>query len=622
MILTLRDVEHDIPIVVDVPEGDHIDSTHTGINTWLLENAVRWRQQGTDWVVDAMLEMHWKKGYPVIFDYDKSDLNGNYIEYNSDAQLRGTDEGVSPNNNYGALVEIEGTGCIMRIAMWTQENELHSSLDNLSNTGWFRPNSPSPEYPQATGPTARAGSPYSWGSMAPDYNHRYLPGAGTPKVSFNFETYSYQNTTYPIFVITGWYGAEETIGGEVVVTYRPRWQRLISATLALGSKYLTPKTNASTPNTTPKGGTGARDNTSQNVPIPAAADLADLNYYAAAGDSGMHLYQITQQNWNTLQKKFYNVKIIDKIGQRLKYMTFTSFSTLTNFVISATKIGLPLTELSTQGTPTYVRLGPITFDNVSDGTVQAKALNSRFGETDEYTFSIPYYSRTFLDFSPYTKIQVHIPYCGIVDVSPDACVGGEIKVKYIIDMVTASCTAIVQTKDQFKNKKITAILSGQCGVSVPMLSSDVNMSKLTDGIRAVATGAIGAITGNAPLMVTSTVDFTNTLKEPTATPKVLDSSSAGGVSAVMGDRSLYVTIFHPQDITAYTEGSTTGVQIDGLGDKVGYPAAFAAKIDEIGLSAGGTECYIEAIVNPNTIQTATDAEKEAIRTLIQRGVYI
>lgn len=616
MLLTLKDVEHDIPIVIDAPEGDFIDSTHTGLNTWYQQDAVRWRQEGTEWVLDAMLEMHWKKGYPVIFEYDQSDLNGNYIEYNSEAQLRGTDEGAAPGNNYAALVEIEGTGCIMRIAMWTEENDLHCSLDNLSNTGWFNPNSISPANPQPTGPTVGGAS--AWSTMNPIYNVAYLPGAGTPKISFNFETYSYQNTTYPIFVITGWYGSEETVGGEVVVTYKPRWQRLISATLALGSKYLTPKTNASTSNTTPKGGTGARDNTSQNVPMPTAAGLAALSYYSAAGDAGIHLYQISPDNWQSLQSKLYNSSIIEKLSQHVKYLTFQSQSTLGSLILSATKICLPLTEISTAGLNTYVRIGTITFDNVTDGTVAAKALNSRFGETAEYTFQIPFYSRTFLDYSPYTRIQVHVPYCGVVDVSADSCVGGEIKVKYIVDMVTSDCAAIIQTKDQFNNRRISAVLSGQCGIAIPMISNDVNMAKLIGSVGAIATGAV---TGKIAAVGAGVAGLASSSNELNSSTKVQDSSSVGGVSAVMGDRSLYVAIFHPQDITSYTNG-TSGVQIDGLGDKVGYPAAFAAKINDISLYAAGAECYIEAIVNPNAIQTATDAEKEAIRSIIQKGVYI
>ena len=66
-------------------------------------------------------------------------------------------------------------------------------------------------------------------------------------------------------------------------------------------------------------------------------------------------------------------------------------------------------------------------------------------------------------------------------------------------------------------------------------------------------------------------------------------------------------------------------QIDNYGNKVGYPAAYFGTLSAMqtdGYVAGQESVYCECIANTNNIHSATSAEKESIRSILEGGVYI
>ena len=439
-----------------------------------------------------------------------------------------------------------------------------------------------------------------------------------PRISFHFEKFRDPRWEVGRFidclVINHWFWDRnpDTSEGAPPYIYRIRNQQIIAAKYISDNPLTpqTPLTPSKTKNSTPDGGRGTRNNASAKVPMPSATDLDGFSRYSGGDEPGIHLYSISPQNWGKLESQLWSTDLVNKIAQSIR--TGTILKNPDQYVISAVRIGLPIGISSAPGIYS-VSVGNVNFERGAPyKQVLGTILTSRFAETETYDFQVPFYSRTFLDFDPMTKIQLHIPYCGIMSISPDACMGGWVEVKYIVDLISAECTAIVRTTDQFGNTKITGCMSGVCGVSIPFLTNTLNQEKIASSIGALVTGVatdnIGGIAKGALGLLETKNDLMNSTK-------VSDSSTVGGMSAIMADRSLYLAIFHPQDMTGLDSDGTK--QIDNFGNKVGYTAAYFSPI-----SAFNDGEYIEAAINPNTIQTATDAEKEAIKSLIQRGVYI
>lgn len=612
---------------ISAPVGDRID-TGTGILVGYIDRtAAHFVNEGTEedpqWVVGETMPYAWKRSFGAFFPYTEQDLNNNYIELNVEHELY--DSAQLGNDNGSNIVEIMGTGCTIRLALWTENvveqgqtvTKLHSSMSGVINSGWFIPG-----YGYPPGQSIRTeGNNYS--SMNSVWvQNLYVPDGKKPRISFNIETAKHGDYSYNILVVTGWYGYLDSSVTPAVVRYGAMWQRAISISFAFGTAEVTPgKTPSKTPNTTPAGGQGARDNFSAVVPMPGADGLSGFNYFATGNNSGLHMYRVTAANWAKLSLKLWETNWLRKLAQDLKGLWQGAVKTPAEYIISAVKIGLPITIPGAGTTETNIYVGPIQYFSAVDAdNPKGVEIATRYAETDIYEFDINPYSDTYLDFSPYTKIEVHVPYCGTAQISADACMRGKIQIKYIVDLVTGGCCAIIRTIDQFGNSKIFSVLSGQCGLSIPFNTNETTLDKVIGSI-----GSIGAgVASGNPMSVFSGGGTLLDTVAPFGGGKVNGLSTAGGAAAVLGDRALYVAVYHPQDITGFND-DTPGKQVDEFGNRMGYPAAWFGTIAQLQVQSaagGNAETYIRAVVDPDNIPNATAAEKEKIKNLLRGGLYV
>lgn len=73
------------------------------------------------------------------------------------------------------------------------------------------------------------------------------------------------------------------------------------------------------------------------------------------------------------------------------------------------------------------------------------------------------FGKSFLDFSPYTRAELIIPYCGTVTLSSADFIDHDINVKIIVDYITGICTAFVMRE----NVAVMSV-SGSMGIDVPI----------------------------------------------------------------------------------------------------------------------------------------------------------
>ena len=602
---------------ISAPIGERVD-TATGTTTRYIDlEGVRYRNDGTEedpvWVVDQTLAYAFKRSFSMFFEYTENDLSNNYIELADSDELKGTDD-----TNSGISLSIVGGGGALKLALWTETEYtpdpvtiLHTSFTGAGNSGWYNPIYGAQFIP--------IGTTSDFSSMSRVWTQTlYTPDGKKPKISFHIETAQHGQYSYPILVVTGWYGY---LDGEEI-KYGILWQRAISTSFAFGSQILIPgKTPSTTPNTTPSGGMGARDNRSAVVPMPGASGLSGLNYFTTSTTgAGIRLYKVSPGNWGKLTQVLWSQGWWKKIQQTVTSAIYGSFNVPSSYIISAVKIALPVTIEGEPATESDIWLGPVQYTSANANQNPAgKILGTRYAESDVYTFTIKPYSDTYLDFDGFTKIEVHIPFCGVVHVSPDACMRGRIEVKYIVDLVTGSCCAIVRTVDQFDNSKIFAVLSGQCGIAVPFVSNELTLDKVMGAVGSIATGAAS---GN-PLSILSAAGTLAETVTPYSNTKVSGTATIGGAAAVLGDRSLYVAVCHPQDLTGLD--NLPGRQTDYYGYEIGYPAAYFGTLQDLKTAAaavGQQEVYVEAEIDPDLIPDATAAEKEKIRAALKGGLYV
>ena len=72
-----------------------------------------------------------------------------------------------------------------------------------------------------------------------------------------------------------------------------------------------------------------------------------------------------------------------------------------------------------------------------------RLVSNQYVEVDCGSIDINEYYGSSLDYSPYEKIQLHLPYCGSHDLDIDEIMDSTISVKYHVDVLSGACVAFV-----------------------------------------------------------------------------------------------------------------------------------------------------------------------------------
>ncbi len=100
-------------------------------------------------------------------------------------------------------------------------------------------------------------------------------------------------------------------------------------------------------------------------------------------------------------------------------------------------------------------------------------------------------SDSVLDYAPYSKLGIYLPFIGFEELNIDECRGGTINLKYRIDILSGACLALISI-----NGRTLYQFTGNCLVQIPITSQDCSQliaNTVNVGIAAASAGAAGAI---------------------------------------------------------------------------------------------------------------------------------
>lgn len=226
--------------------------------------------------------------------------------------------------------------------------------------------------------------------------------------------------------------------------------------------------------------------------------------------------------------------------------------------------------------------------------VSMNVADEQYIEVDCGTETIEEYYGSYLDYAPYTKISITLPFIGEKELDTNILMGKSVNVKYHCDILTGACVAYIvvggKVKYQFNGNISTLVpftsanYSRMISSSFGLVSDIVNM---TGGVGGAVSGAAGAIT-----------DITN------MKPDIHKSGNLGSTTGLLSVRIPYLLIERPnlcipEDQNKY-EGYPTFVTVT-LGSMRGY-----TRISDIIASTF----------------TCTKEEQEAIIAKLKQGVII
>lgn len=122
---------------------------------------------------------------------------------------------------------------------------------------------------------------------------------------------------------------------------------------------------------------------------------------------------------------------------------------------------------------------------------------SQYVTVDCGSINLQEYWGAYLDYAPYTKVNLYLPYIGVVPLNTDDVMHRTISIKYKVDILTGACMAQVKCSGG-KHCTINSVMyhyTGNCAINVPVSSS--NFAQTISALIGVATTAVGLFTGGS-----------------------------------------------------------------------------------------------------------------------------
>lgn len=237
----------------------------------------------------------------------------------------------------------------------------------------------------------------------------------------------------------------------------------------------------------------------------------------------------------------------------------------------------------------------VTVGNISTGVSMTKA-GAQYVSVDCGTLNIEEYWGAYLDYDPYTKAEIYLPYIGTHPLAVDDIMGKPVHVVYHVDILSGACCAYVKC-----GGSVLYSFVGQCSCSIPITGND--WTNVVNGALSIAAsiGTMVATGGATAPMAAATIasSAVNSLK-----PNVEKSGSMGGMGGMLGVQTPYMILTRPrQALPAYQNKFS------------GYPSFITRRLSNL---SGYTE--IEEIHLENV--HATEQELSEIVTLLKGGVIL
>lgn len=170
--------------------------------------------------------------------------------------------------------------------------------------------------------------------------------------------------------------------------------------------------------------------------------------------------------------------------------------------------------------------------NVDFG-INGEKISSNYSPwySEKKTISLKSDLPLWANYAPFTKMSIYLPYIGYKELDVNRFMGGTIQVKYIVDVLTGMCKAVILNK---LGKVIS--FDGNCGVDIPLTASNkaqhdfAYLQSVIGGVASVASKDVIGATINVQNAISNPFSSqTNGCNTPTC------SSNEGNVIALYID---------------------------------------------------------------------------------------
>ena len=382
-------------------------------------------------------------------------------------------------------------------------------------------------------------------------------------------------------------------------------------------------------NSVASGWTGNRNPYSEEV-SPTTAPLAVKNSVNST-TNGMHLYRLNDTQYDALTGVFWSDQFADMVDK----IQFTPAAG----VLSVHKLPY-MTDNWSDGTQASVHMCGIDlyqrkwkpFEGFSKDYFYGIPIKGAQEKETPRPFDVEPFFNSFLDFEPYTKISIMLPFIGIVPIPTNRVMGGQIKVNYVLDNRNGNCVAQLFGKsmrnmeESVANKwSLLGQWSGNTKIPMALFGNNNGAAEVMSSVRGFASSAAGSVlmgvagvaapevaaVGVAASAISSGLGIATRQR----TTEII--STIGTETASLSNIECRVIITRPVDVTPGQRESIDGQSVfipDAVMSQVGLASYSGSTVNNY---SGMTIGYIRG-----AIDGATSAEMQAIRNAFLGGVIV
>lgn len=302
--------------------------------------------------------------------------------------------------------------------------------------------------------------------------------------------------------------------------------------------------------------------------------------------SNTHYYRLSQEDLKDFFIDLWSLDFSDLIFNQVTGV----YSNLIENVVSLRWFPVMLQALGEIGTTEGIKLGYTTLETA--GTTISSVAELMMGGI----FDIKPVYKSYMDYAPYTEIQVFLPFYGMLDLDVNLFMDHKLVVHFTVDIASGLITYYILRDDT-----IVQQVQAKCGIDIPItLSSMIDVaSEISNNVVSKSVSLASATAAGSP------IGMVGSMLGNTSSPHMKYLSGIGENGALYGNRRVTLFIKHPQYNRPSNYAST-----------VGYPSYGKFKLSSL---SGFT-----VVENPRLSMTdkMSLSEYEEIIEFLQGGIYI
>ena len=229
------------------------------------------------------------------------------------------------------------------------------------------------------------------------------------------------------------------------------------------------------------------------------------------------------------------------------------------------------------------------------------------GKVHDLMDTVGKYFGAYPDFAPYTRMILHLPYIGALELDTNACMYGTLDIRYVCDNTNGNVAAFVICKDRTGAETAKYVQTGNCAVSIPLFAQTQNGAAVGKMLSGAVSGIAGLAVGNPQMIIGGVSELgSGAIGQMTAS---VGTSHTGGVSgnmAAVTDSVCWLEVIRPQWCNPHDFPALNGLTLNVSGT-----------LSDLGCTGRTVVSAIES----DGIQ-ATEPEIAEIERLLRSGVFI